>query len=54
MENAKESYVLVDSSKIGQYSFANVARVNAATIITNHSDTPLLEDLKEVTEVIKV
>lgn len=33
IDNAKESYVLVDASKIGQFSFVKVAATEKANII---------------------
>ena len=54
LENAKNTYILLDSSKLGRTSFVKVAPVKRATIITNTSDTEILSKLKEKTEVIEV
>ena len=54
LENAKNTYILLDSSKLGRTSFVKVAPVKRATIITNASDTEILSKLKEKTEVIEV
>ncbi|KXT78837.1 Transcriptional repressor of the fructose operon, DeoR family [Streptococcus sp. DD13] len=54
MGRAKESYVLIDASKIGQKSFANVASLSSAHIITNRTSHPILPLMKEKTEVITV
>ena len=54
LENAKKTYILLDSSKVGLTSFVKVAPVKRATIITNPSDTEILSKLKEKTEVIEV
>ena len=47
LENAKNTYILLDSSKLGRTSFVKVAPVKRATIITNASDTEILSKLKE-------
>lgn len=54
LENAKNTYILLDSSKLGRTSFVKVAPVKRATIITNASETEILSKLKEKTEVIEV
>lgn len=54
MDNAKEAYVLADGSKIGQFSFVKVARLEQATIICQQSDSSLLDTIKEKTRVIEV
>ncbi len=53
LENAKQTYVLVDSSKIGQTSFAKVAPLKRAIVITSQGHE-LLQAIKEKTEVIEV
>ena len=53
LENAKQTFVLADASKIGQTSFVKVAPVRRATIITNHEDSPLIEKLKGKTKVLQ-
>ncbi|CNV03943.1 DeoR/GlpR family DNA-binding transcription regulator [Streptococcus pneumoniae] len=53
LENAKQTYVLVDSSKIGQTCFANVAPLKRAIVITSQGHE-LLQVIKEKTEVIEV
>ena len=54
IENAQKTYVLLDASKIGQVSFAKVARIERVKLITNHSESVLLKKIKEKTEVIEV
>ena len=54
MENAKQTYVLSDSSKLGHISFVKVAPLAKAKIITNKISSILLEKIKEKTEVIEV
>lgn len=54
LENAKESYILADSSKIGQFSFVKVADIEKAVIICPSSDSSLLDIIKEKTRVIEV
>ena len=53
IENAQKTYVLLDASKIGQVSFAKVARIDKVALITNHSESVLLKKIKEKTEVIE-
>ena len=54
LENAKQTYVLADNSKIGQTSFVKVAPIRRASIITNRSDSELMKKIKGKTEVIEV
>lgn len=54
IENAKESYVLVDASKIGQFSFVKVAAIEKSNIICQSSESSLLDIIKEKTRVIEV
>ncbi|HFI0385579.1 TPA: DeoR/GlpR family DNA-binding transcription regulator [Streptococcus suis] len=54
LENAKKSFVLVDTSKIGQFSFVKVAKVEQATLITTARDSSLLETLRGKTRIIDV
>lgn len=54
IENAQKTYVLLDSSKIGQVSFAKVERIEKVSLLTNHSDGALVKKIKEKTEVIEV
>ena len=53
LENAKQTYVLADSSKIGQSCFAKVAPIKRAIVITCKGHD-LLSAIKEKTEVIEV
>ena len=53
LENAKQTYVLADSSKIGQSCFAKVAPIKRAIVITCKGHE-LLSAIKEKTEVIEV
>lgn len=54
IENAKTTYVLADSSKLGQVSFVKVADVRQANLITNASNKQLLQEIKMKTRVIEV
>ncbi|MBP2623162.1 DeoR/GlpR family DNA-binding transcription regulator [Streptococcus oricebi] len=54
LENAQKTYVLADSSKLGQTSFVKVAPLKRASLITNGSRLDLIAKLKEKTEVIEV
>ena len=53
LENAKQTYVLADSSKVGQSCFAKVAPIKRAIVITSKGHE-LLSAIKEKTEVIEV
>ena len=53
LENAKQTYVLADSSKVGQSCFAKVAPIKRAIVITSKGHE-LLPAIKEKTEVIEV
>lgn len=52
LENAKQTFVLADASKLGQTSFVKVAPVRRAIIITDAADSELMEKLKGKTKVI--
>lgn len=54
LENAKESYILADASKIGQFSFVKVAAIEKANIICQSSESSFLDIIKEKTRVIEV
>lgn len=54
LENAKQTYVLADTSKLGQTSFVKVAPLAKANIVTNKSQLDVIEQIKEKTEVIEV
>lgn len=54
IQNAKTTYILADVSKIGQYSFVKVAPLEAVTLITQKSDSDILQKIKEKTKVIEV
>ncbi|KXT81128.1 DeoR/GlpR family DNA-binding transcription regulator [Streptococcus panodentis] len=53
LENAKQTYVLADASKLGQTSFVKVAPLAKASIITNQTESEVLQKIKEKTEVIE-
>ena len=53
LENAKQTYVLADSSKLGQSCFAKVAPIKRAIVITSKGHE-LLSAIKGKTEVIEV
>ena len=53
LENAKRTYVLADSSKLGQTSFAKVAPISRARLITNQTESEVIQKIKEKTEVIE-
>ena len=54
LENAKRTYVLADASKLGQTSFAKVAPISRARLITNQTESEVIQKIKEKTEVIEV
>ncbi|WP_333492920.1 DeoR/GlpR family DNA-binding transcription regulator [Streptococcus infantarius] len=54
IENARKSYIVTDSSKIGRVFFAKVDKIENATIITNQSSGALMKKIKENTRVIEV
>ena len=54
IKNARNSYIVTDSSKIGRVSFAKVDKIENATIITNQSSGALMKKIKENTRVIEV
>ena len=54
LENAKKTYILADLSKLGQTSFVKVAPLAKASIITNQTESEVIQALKEKTEVIEV
>ena len=47
IKNARKSYIVTDSSKIGRVSFAKVDKIENATIITNQSSGALMKKIKE-------
>ena len=53
LENAKRTYVLADASKLGQTSFAKVAPVSRARLITNQTESEMIQKIREKTEVIE-
>ena len=53
IDNAKQTYVLGDASKVGQTCFAKVAPLKRAVVITSKGQK-MVEALKEKTEVIEV
>ena len=54
LENAKRTYVLADASKLGNTSFAKVAPISRARLITNQTESKVIQKIKEKTEVIEV
>lgn len=54
IKNARKSYIVTDSSKIGRVSFAKVDKIENATIITNQPSGALMKKIKENTRVIEV
>lgn len=56
IQSSKATFVLADSSKLGQKSFVKVAHVSEVTIVTNQSenDIGLLDNLRGKTQVILV
>ena len=54
IEKKKKTYVLMDSSKIGQVSFAKFGKIDDVDIITNVSNGNLIKIIKEKTKVIEV
>ena len=53
LENAKRTYVLADASKLGQTSFAKVAPISRARLITTQTESEVIQKIKEKTEVIE-
>ena len=53
LENAKRTYVLADVSKLGNTSFAKVAPISRARLITNQTESEVIQKIKEKTEVIE-
>lgn len=54
IENARTTYILADTSKIGQTAFVKVAGIESISLITNQSDSKLLQEIKMKTRVIEV
>lgn len=54
IDNAKECFVLVDSSKIGLISFVKVAGIEKVTLLTSKSSSAIFQEIKEKTRVIEV
>ncbi len=54
IENARKTFIVTDSSKIGHISFAKVDKIENVTIITNQSSGALMKKIKEKTRVIEV
>lgn len=48
---AKQSYVLVDQSKLQQVTFAKISELSTATIIIDHVEKESLAKLRQITEV---
>ena len=53
LENAKRTYVLADASKLGNTSFSKVAPISRARLITNQTESEVIQKIKEKTEVIE-
>lgn len=54
IDNAKESFILVDPSKFGQVSFVKVAPIEKVTLLTSESSSAIFQEIKEKTRVIEV
>ena len=54
MDNADQVFVLADASKLDQTSFVKVDRLEKGSLITNRSNSPLVEQIKKKTKVIEV
>lgn len=54
IENARKTFIVTDSSKIGHVSFAKVAAIDNLGIITNQSNSTLMKKIKEKAKVIEV
>lgn len=54
LRNAQSTYILADSSKLGQVSFVKIADVEQATLICPRLESSLLDRIKEKTRVIEV
>ncbi|MCM3668395.1 DeoR/GlpR family DNA-binding transcription regulator [Mesobacillus maritimus] len=48
---SREAFVLADSTKFAEVSFANVAELNKATIVTNEIDEEILKKYKSKTNI---
>lgn len=54
MDQAKISYVIVDHSKIGQYSFCRVAPITKGVLMTEGATPEKIKMIKEKTQVINL
>lgn len=53
IDNAKESFILVDPSKFGHISFVKVAPIEKVTLITTESSSAIFREIKEKMRVIE-
>lgn len=54
IENARETYILADCTKIGKNSFAKVENIEKVTIITNKINNKLMDIIKKKAKVVEV
>ncbi|TFU29695.1 DeoR/GlpR transcriptional regulator [Streptococcus acidominimus] len=54
LQNANQTYILTDLSKLGHISFAKVAEVGQADLICPRTDSNLMATIKKKTRVIEV
>ncbi|WP_078381646.1 DeoR/GlpR family DNA-binding transcription regulator [Sutcliffiella halmapala] len=54
IKQAQQAYVLADESKINEVTFANVASIQEATLITNHVDKEFRATFEDKTSVMVV
>ncbi|MGV3537387.1 DeoR family transcriptional regulator, partial [Streptococcus agalactiae] len=49
-----QTFILMDSSKIGQVTFAKVKEINDINLVTNKTGSELMTIIKEKMKVIQV
>ena len=54
INNSQQTFILMDSSKIGQVTFAKVKEINDINLVTNKTDSELMTIIKEKMKVIQV
>ena len=54
IHHSQQTFILMDSSKIGQVTFAKVKEINDINLVTNKTDSELMTIIKEKMKVIQV
>lgn len=54
INNSQQTFILMDSSKLGQVTFAKVKEINDINLVTNKTDSELMTIIKEKMKVIQV